>query len=591
MQLEKNIMVPMRDGTKLAADFYIPDRAGRYPVVLERTPYNKENATMLWTGTHTHLVEKGYAVVIQDTRGRYASEGVWYPLQDDGWGENQDGYDTVKWLKEHPVSDGSIGTFGGSYSGNTQYLMAPTRPPGLKCMFVREGSSDLTEEWIYRGGAFELGLNLHWGLKESVAALNNRVAFLSDSVEKRLEDVFERVPLHSHPIYSNPLKWLEDILSHFPEDEQFWDSWNLTKQYSKIDVPILHFGSWYDIFIHATLANFVGISREAATEKARASQRVLIGPWMHGPLVSEGFMRRVGELDFGPEAVIAFNALVQRWCDYWLKGIDDGISVEPPVTIFVMGRNTWKKFTQWPPPEARYINYYLHHGPSHSTLSLNDGILNQLAPNSPESPDEFSYDPLKPVRSIGGNTLFALPHSKEKLPKGLSEAELHMAELGLQAGPRDQRPVETLSLTYTTMPLREDLEVTGPLVVKLYISSTAEDTDFVARLTDVWPDDRSILIADGILRARYRESKTNPIPLRPGEIYLVSIDLWSTSNVFLKGHRIRLSITSSCFPRFDRNLNIWKRGASIAEAVEARNRIYHDREHASHLVVPIVEKA
>lgn len=588
MRYEKNIMVPMRDGTKLATDLYIPDPPGRYPVVLERTPYDKQNATIMWTGTHTYLVEKGYAVAIQDTRGRYASEGVWYPLRDDGWGKNQDGYDTVKWLSEHPVCNGSIGTFGGSYSGNTQYLMAPTGPPGLKCMFVREGSSDLTEEWVYRGGAFELGLNLHWGINQSIAALNHRFNSLTKAVGEQMEDVFEQLPLFCHTLYSNPLQWLEDILSHCPEDEAFWDDWNLTKQYSKIDVPILHFGSWYDIFIHGTLANFVGLSKQAATERARSSQRLFIGPWMHGPLVGESFMRRVGELDFGPEAVIAFNELVQRWCDYWLKGVENGISSEPPVTIFVMGRNTWKRLKEWPPSDARYVNYYLHTGPSNSASSLNDGILNELAPNSSESPDDYLYDPLKPVRTLGGNTLYALPHSAEALPKGLSEAELHMAELGLQAGPRDQRPAETCSLTYTTPPLTEDLEVMGPVVVKAYVSSSAEDTDFVARLTDIWPDGRSILIADGILRARYREGKTHPVPMRSGEFYLISLDLWSTSNVFRKGHRIRLSVTSSNFPRYDRNLNIWKRGGSTEDAVVARNTIYHDREHPSHLVLPVL---
>jgi putative CocE/NonD family hydrolase len=198
---------------------------------------------------------------------------------------------------------------------------------------------------------------------------------------------------------------------------------------------------------------------------------------------------------------------------------------------------------------------------------------------------------LKPVRTLGGNTLYTLAHSEEDLPKSLSEAEIHMAKLGLQAGPRDQRPVEVCSLTYTTSELSQDLEVTGPLVVRAYVSSTAEDTDFVARLTDVWPDGRSILIADGILRARYREGKTRPVPLRPGEIYLISVDLWSTSNVFRKGHRIRLSITSSNFPRYDRNLNIWKRGGSIADVVVARNTIYHDPDHPSHLVLPVLAEA
>ena len=255
-----------------------------------------------------------------------------------------------------------------------------------------------------------------------------------------------------------------------------------------------------------------------------------------------------------------------------------------------MGDNTWKQLDKWPSAEASYVNYYITHGRSGAASSLNDGILDTTAPGDSDSPDRYLYDPLKPVRTIGGNTLYSVPQGAQELPPGLSEAETVMANFGLWAGPRDQRPAEGLSLTYTTASLREDVEITGPIVARIYASSTAEDTDFVAKLTDVWPDGRSILITDGILRARYRNSKNNPVPLRPGEIYLFSIDLWATSNVFKKGHRIRLSIASSNFPRYDRNLNIWKRHGSAAEAVVATNTIYHDREHPSHIVLPVLPR-
>jgi hypothetical protein len=591
MKTQQNLIIPMRDGTKLAADVYIPDSPGPYPIVLERTPYNKENATMIWTNTHTYLAERGYMVVIQDTRGRFESEGVWYPIRDDGWGKNQDGHDTVEWLAQHPLSNGAIGTFGGSYSGNTQYFMAPTRPRGLRCMFVRQACADLTEEWIYRGGAFELGLNLHWGTKESISALANRINFVTRAVDEELEDVFQDLPLLSSPVYTDPFQWLKDFLGHPPEDSEFWDKWNVAKQHDQIDVPIFHFGSWFDIFIRAAIANYVGLSKNAATEKARASQRLYIGPWMHGPLVSEAFMKRVGELDFGPEAVIDFNKLVSRWFDHWLKGIDTGVSSEQPITIFVMGANTWRSLEGWPPAEATYHNYYLHSGFSGSASSLNDGALSTIPPTEPESPDSFVYDPLHPTRTLGGNTLFALPHAQDQLPKGLGEAELHLAEAGLNAGPRDQRAVEGSCLTYTSAVLEDDVEVTGPVMVYLHASSSAEDTDFVAKLTDVWPDGRSILVTDGILRARYRKSKTKTIPLKRGEADLFPIDLWATSNVFKKGHRIRVTICSSNFPRYSRNLNIWKTDGRTEEAVVATNTVYHDRERSSHIVLPILPKA
>jgi uncharacterized protein len=588
MKYERNVMIPMRDGTKLATDIYTPEATGRYPLVLERTPYNKENATMMWSHTHTHLLEQGYAVAIQDARGRFASEGTWYPLRDDGWGQNRDGYDTVAWLGKYQACNGSIGTFGGSYSGNTQYLMAPTKPPGLKCMFVRQGSADLTEEWIYRGGALELGLNLHWGTQESISAFANRLKFLTKTLGEDMEEAYEQLPLLSGSEYSDPFEWLKEFFSHPPEDQTFWDNWNFAKHYSEVDIPMLHFGAWYDIFIRATIANFAGVAEKGASENARSSQRLFIGPWMHGPLVSERFMRNVGELDFGPEAVIDFNLLAQKWFDHWLKDAPNGLEAEAPITMFEMGSNTWKKLTEWPPIGVQPTKYYFHKGRSGSANSPNDGILSTASPTKGEPPDEFVYDPKNPTRTRGGCTLYALPSSKKDLPKNLEPADEHMAELGLQAGPRDQRPVEKSCLTYSTAILAEDVHVTGPVRVQLYISSTAEDTDFVAKLTDVWPDGRSILITDGILRARYRNSKVKPVPLKPGTVNLLSIDLWSTSNVFKKGHRIRVSVSSSNFPRYDRNLNVWKANARIEDAVVATNTVHHDSERASYIELPIM---
>jgi putative CocE/NonD family hydrolase len=590
MNCKRNVMIPMRDGTRLATDIYTPEANGRYPLVLERTPYNKENATMMWSHTHTHLLEQGYAVAIQDTRGRFASEGTWFPLVDDGWGANRDGYDTVAWLGKYVNCDGVIGSFGGSYSGNTQYLMAPTKPPGLKCMFVRQGSADLTEEWIYRGGALELGLNLHWGTQESISAFANRSRYLTETLTEKMEDAYEQLPILSGPQYIDPFEWLKEFFSHPPEDQAFWDKWNFAKHHSEVDIPMLHFGAWYDIFIRATIANFAGIAETGATETARSSQRLFVGPWMHGPLVSERFMRRVGELDFGPAAVIDFNQLVQRWFDHWLKGQRNGVDSEPPITMFEMGTNSWKKLTQWPPADVQPTKYYLHKGPSGSATSLNDGVLSATPSTGSQSGDDFIYDPKRPTRTRGGCTLYALPSSKKDLPKDLEPADEHMAELGLQAGPRDQRPVEDNCLTYSTEVLAEDVHVTGPVVVQLHISSTAEDTDFVAKLTDVWPDGRSILITDGIQRARYRNSKVKPVPLKPGTVNRVSIDLWATSNVFKKGHRIRVSVSSSNFPRYNRNLNVLKPNARIEDAVVATNTVYHDEDRPSCIVLPIIKK-
>ena len=585
-------MVPMRDGKLLATDLLLPDSPGRYPAILERTPYNKEQASITLTGTHTHLVEQGYMVALQDTRGRFASEGTWYPFRDDGWGVNQDGHDTVEWLAAHPKCTGAVGTIGGSYSGNTQLLLAPTLPRGLQCMCVRQAAVDLTSAWVYRGGAFELGFNFLWGTNQSVPALEHRVAQLKGTAATGIQSVFGALPAGANPLYENPFQWLVDYLSHSPEDETFWEQWKVSKHYSNIEVPVLHIGGWYDIFLQGALAGFTGISGHSATPQSRQSQKLLVGPWRHGPMVDEQFMRKIGELDFGPAAAIDFNHLIQRWFDCWLKGEDQGVRSEPAVTVFVMGANEWKHFPAWPPPETQTLKYYLHGGPSRGTSSLlKDGALALEPPNGGESPDGYSYDPLKPLATMGGNTLFALPEAMNAVPPGLSPLQTNLAKLGAGAGPRDHRLAEKFCLTYTSAPLENNLEVIGPVVARIYASSSAVDTDFIARLTDVWPDGRSMLVTDGILRARYRESETHPSPLEPGKVYLFSIDLWATANVFKKGHSIRLAISSSNFPRFDRNLNVWNRRAAIGEAVIAHNAVFHNSAHPSHIKLSVLRRS
>ncbi len=568
--VEKNVPVPMRDGTRLKADVYRPKAAGKFPVLLERSPYNKENSSEIQAGSPAFFASRGYVVVIQDVRGRYASEGEFYPFRDDGWGPNRDGYDTVEWAAEQAWSNGKVGTFGGSYSGATQYRLAPTRPPHLRAMFVRQSSSDYHEEWVYRGGALELAFALHWALNH--ITLKNlpqlvsaeKLPILKGVLEKGLEEIdswYRHLPLNPFPLIEGLSDWYNEWLAH-PDDGPYWWQWNIALKHHEIDVPIYHLGAWFDIFQRGTIENFLGIKNRGRTPQTRQSQKLIMGPWIHGP--TNMGVSKVGEVDFGPKAAVEINPLRLRWFDYWLKGIDTGIMSEPPVKFFVMGKNDWREAHDWPPEGVHYTRYYFHHGQSGSIASLNDGILSPDVPVGAEAPDSYLYDPANPVPTRGGGTLY------------------------IPGGPYDQQDVDILGLTYTTEPLSKAVEIAGPVTATLYALSSARDTDWVVRLSDVHPDGTSILVADGILRARYRESRARPSLLTPGQIYAFTVDLWSTSYLFQAGHRIRVAVTSSNFPRWDRNLNTGGAFGQEARGEVALNTIFHDRKYPSHILLPVL---
>ena len=570
--IDRNVMIPMRDGTKLAADIYRPEVRGQFPVLIERTPYNKENSSEIQIESPQFFASHGYAVMIQDVRGRYASPGEFYPFRDDGWGANRDGYDTIEWAASQPWSDGNVGTIGGSYSGMTQYRLAPLRPPHLRAMFVRESSSDYHQEWVYRGGAFELAFCLNWALNGITLANLAHLASPEQHEEKKgqleqavaeLSTWHSHLPLNPLPLFKGLSEWYHDWLAH-PDDGPYWWQWNIAQKHHEIDTPIYHLGGWYDIFLRGTLENFKGIRARGMTEKARKAQKLIVGPWIHGPRNVN--VSKTGDLDFGPEAAVDLNVLRLKWFDSRLKGIENGIMEEPPVRIFVMGENRWRDEDDWPLKRTQYTSYYLRSGQSRSIRSLNDGVLSPEPPSGAESPESFLYDPEKPLPTIGGNTL------------------------GIPGGPFNQRGVEEQSLTYTTPPLRRDTEVTGPITCTLYGMSSAPDTDLTVKLTDVYPDGSSFLVADGILRARYRDSLEHPTLLVPHKVYKFTIDLWSTSQLFKAGHRIRVSIGSSNFPRFDRNLNTGGEFGREAIGRTALNTVFHDYERSSHMTLPIIPR-
>ena len=566
----KDVDVPMRDGTILRADVTRPDASGSFPVIIERTPYSKtggENAVK----APDFFARRGYIVIIQDVRGRFASEGDFYPFRDDGAGPLQDGYDTIEWAAAQSWCNGKVGMIGGSYSGATQYQAARSRPPHLVAQFVRESSADYYHEWVHRGGAHEHGFSLYW--VRTVTHQNLAHLVPPEELEEQkarfekilaeIDDWYLRLPLYPCEFVVGLSEWHNDFLAH-TEHDAYWTDLAVAPDHDQIQTPIYHLGGWYDIFLAGTLKNYTGLRRQARTEAAREAQKLIIGPWIHGPTNTDKSI--AGEIDFGPEGARNINELRLPWFDHWLKGRPTGILEEPPVTLFVMGRNQWRAESEWPLPDTRYANYYLRAGASGSVESLNDGSLSADAPSGDEPPDSYNYDPENPVPSIGGNTL------------------------GIPAGPVDHRSVDARCLTYTSPPLEAELEVTGPVTAVLHASSSALDTDWIVRLEDVFPDGRSINVCDGILRARFRDSFEKPELLEPDKVYRFEIDLWATSNAFMPGHRLRVAVTSSCFPRFDRNLNTGGPIHREAAGQIATNTVLHDEVHASHIVLPLIER-
>lgn len=568
VRLQRDVPMPMRDGTQLVADLYVPAGAGPWPTLLERTPYNKESSSEIALKAGEYYASRGYVVMIQDVRGRFKSAGDFVPFHDDGWRANRDGFDTVEWIASQPWSNGKVGTIGGSYSGVTQYQMLPTRPPHLAAQFVRESSSDYRAEWVYRGGALELAFIFPWALN---VTLNNLAHLVSgDELERRqavlahardeIETWFSDRPLAPSRLLEGLADWYNRWLNH-PSDGPLWWQWNVALKHHEVDTPVYHLGGWFDGFLRGTIENYKGMRAKARSERARNAQKLIVGPWIHGPNNID--QRIVGELDYGPEAAVELNPVRLRWFDYWLKGIDTGLLEEPPVRFFTMGANTWQTASDWPPPDAHPLTLYLTGGTSGSANSLNDGRLSFEVPDATDRPDSYLYDPDRPVPTLGGGFLGSLN------------------------GGYDQRPVEPKVLTYTTEPLQNDLEVSGPVTATLFAMSSARDTDWVVRISDVSPGGLSRIVADGVLRARYRNSQENPELLTPNQIEEFAVDLWHTSNLFRAGHRVRVAVTSSCFPRWDANPNTGESFGRSRSGVVALNTVFHDAFRPSHVTLSV----
>jgi putative CocE/NonD family hydrolase len=562
VSIERGVAVKMRDGVTLRADIYRPKAEGKFPVLLQRTPYDKNFLSDL----HVSTAARGYVVIIQDVRGRFTSEGEWRPFQH----ESQDGYDTVEWAAALPYSDGKVGMFGGSYVGATQMLTAIAQPPHLAGICPVITASNYHDGWTYQGGAFELWFNASWTTFLAQDTMNRATA----RAPKPFSQWVTKLPLSSYPVLNvdpgDLAPYYFEWLAH-PNYDEFWKRISIEDQHSKIQVPVYNIGGWYDIFLLGTARNYVGIRAHGGSEAARSGQRLTLGPWYHGP-----FDGRTGEVDFGPAARSAdgspfdYNAVMLRWYDHLLKGMANGVEREKSVKIFVMGENAWREEDDWPLARAKNTRYHLHSGGNANSLT-GDGTLSPDVPQT-EPTDHFVYSPAEPVPTRGGG----LCCDNERQPSGAF----------------DQRPVESRGdvLVFTTSEFKTDFEVTGPVSLEFFASSSSVDTDFTAKLVDVWPNGFAQNLTDGIVRARYRNSSEKPEFMNPGEVYKFTIDVGPTSNVFKAGHRLRVEISSSNFPRFDRNLNTGEDSLNSTRFVKASNTIYHDREHPSALILPVVPR-
>ena len=560
-----DVPAAMRDGIILRANIYRPAE-GRWPVLLTRLPYGKDLPLGSAVLDPVQAARRGYVVIVQDTRGCGASDGDWYPYR----AEADDGEDTVAWAAALPFSDGQVGMYGASYFGFTQWAAAIRQPPALKALVPFITWDDPLDGLLYRGGAFELGAPAGWYLMMELGQLFRRLGRDPERLGPALAawagelDALGATGCASLPLAEfAPLRGRRTAPSFFdivaaPMDRSAEPTASMTilDRHDQVQVPSLNIGGWYDIFLAGTIANFQAMRARGKPAK------LLIGPWSHGNIGAP-----IGERNFGFGSQgglinlrMDLGSLQLRWFDHWLKGRDTGVLAEPPVKIFVMGANVWRDEQEWPLARAVETPWYLH---ANGELSLE--------PPRDEAPDRYAYDPADPAPTRGGALLMTPEYP---------------------AGPYDQREVEVRPdvLVYTSAPLERDLEVTGPITVRLWAVSSAPDTDFVARLTDVFPDGRSFNLTDGIVRARYRgfSEGASPALIEPGRTHEYVIDLWATSNVFQQGHRIRLQITSSCFPRWDRNPNTGHPFGADAELRVARQQILHDAEHPSHVVLPVV---
>ncbi len=569
IRVDRDIPMKMRDGVTLRADVFRPDDKEKHPAIIVRTPYNKTRSGTSDFLSPIDAAFAGYAVVIQDTRGRFASEGEFSV----GRSEGQDGYDTVENIAAESWCDGHVGMVGASYLGRNQWDAALEAPPHLKAIAPHViGAGYMSESGM--SGVKELETGISWfatmalDMIEKMAKQGKDVSGMSDQVHYAMthfEEVCNFLPLKDIPYFK--FEGLqegfmrrfsdENLKGKKTEEELLW-------AYDKIQVPCLQSAGWYDMSVAHIFLNFFKMKEKGGSPMSRQGQHIIMGPWVHGSRLHNF----IGALNFGAYGSGAGAFMISRhlaFFDKYLRGIESKYLV--PIRYFVMGRNRWKNADNWPLPETQWQRFYLH-SRGHANTSGGDGVLSREELGG-ESPDIYVYNPLDPVPTRGG-----------RINPDLNQA----------AGPQDQSVIEKRNdvLCFSTAELKEEMEVTGPLKIHLFASTSAVDTDFFVKMVDVYPNGLAINVAEGAIRARYRKSILQPQQVVPGEINEYMIDLASTSNVFAKGHRIRIDITSSNFPRFDRNMNTGNPFGEDAAGIPAMQTIFHQPGQASYIELPVI---
>lgn len=559
IRIERHKPVPMRDGVILYGDVYRPAAEGRYPTLVVRTPYGVQR-----DGAHESLIkfaQRGYSAVMMDNRGRYESGGNWDPFRF----EAQDGYDAIEWAAKQNFSNGKVGTQGGSYLGHVQWAAASQQPPSLVAMFPSLASTNIFANWITQGGAFRLSFNYGWG----VVRMPNRImlpqyihteAFAPE--ELKYENILMHLPLNTGDLKSagSEVKHYRDWVEHSSYDS-YWKSISDEERMDKMQVPAEVSGGWFDIFLAGTINGYTMMKQKAANERARKHTRMIIGPWGHGP------SQKYGDVDFGAVALNDQFEEELRFFDYNLKGIQNGLDKNLPVKLFYMGVNKWRTEADWPIPNTNYRELYL--GAASPANSVRGGGSLSFTKAVAAGTDQYRYDPMNPVATLGGNNCCGTP---------------------TLAGPKDQRPIEKRGdvLVYTSEFLKDPLTIAGPVKMKLTASTDGPDTDWMVKLVDVYPNGFAMPVAEGILRARFRNGLEKPELLTPNTVYDFTVDLVGTANTFQPGHRIRIDITSSNFPQFDRNPNTGEALGSATKTRVALQTIHHGGARPSHIVLPVV---
>jgi putative CocE/NonD family hydrolase len=552
VRIDFDVRVGMRDGVKLSADIYRPDdhesgAAGKFPVILARTPYNKstERGNHLQLGRH--FASHGYVYVAMDVRGRGDSEGVFVPYRNEG----PDGYDAIEWCAAQKWSNGKVGTIGSSYLGYDQWIAALEQPPHLTTMIVLVTPPD---PFVESPTGLQSPTYMSWYHLLIGHTLHNAAGVDWNAVYRHLPLATMDEAAGFHAPY-----W-QEILNH-PGIDTWWEPLIYQNKFNRVKLPILHISGWYDDEQAGALMNYIGMTKHGATEEARKSQKLLMGPWPH----AVNSTRKLGAIDFGPEALIDLEGYELKWFDRWLKGIANGVMEEQPVRIFVMGRNAWEDKADWPVPGTEYTKYFLTSSGKANSLR-GDGKLAKQPPAEPTSRDHYSYDPSNPVPFL---------------------MEPSYAQVG---GPDDYRPVEQRDdvLVFTSEAFLEPRVICGPVKAHLSAASTAVDTDFMVKLLDVWPNEFAQRLTDGMVRARYREGGDKMSLIEPGRIYEYEVDMWNTCQEFGKGHRVRVEVASSAFPKYDRNQNTGEPLGKTANMKVAEQTIYHEAAHASYVTLPLV---